>query len=78
MMSTLRKHVITVLAAATVAAAGLTATPPASARPMSCVQRIAIAYHYHATGWAYWSIGDYEQADHWHGMAVSIAAGCPG
>jgi hypothetical protein len=75
-MGRLKKHVIGILAAATVAAAGLTAPAPASAMPISCVIRIAVAVIYIATGDMYNTMGAYTLANHWYNKAENEMDGC--
>ena len=72
-MSRLRKYVIGVLAAATIAGASLAAPPAASAMPMSCAERIALSYTYSA--WGHWW-ASLVLAANWYGKAEGIATGC--
>lgn len=75
-MSRLRKYVIGVLAATTIAAASLAAPSPASALPWSCATRIALSNIYSATGDAFSWAGEYERAAYWYGMADGVLGGC--
>ncbi len=76
-MSRLKKHVIAVLGAATIAAASLVvATPPASAMPNSCVYRIALSWTYIGTGDAFYAVGNYQTARVWYEKAQTILFGC--
>jgi hypothetical protein len=75
-MIRLRKYVIGVLAAATVAAAGLAVPPPASAMSMSCVTRLALALTYIGTGDAFYAVGNYGAATYWYAKAEGVVTGC--
>jgi hypothetical protein len=75
-MSRLRRHVIGVLAAATVATAGLAAPAPASAMPWSCATRVALYNLYNSVGEAFDLAGEYEAAAFWYGMAEGVLGGC--
>ena len=75
-MSRLRKHLIGVLAAATIAAASLAAPPPASAMPMSCATRLTLSYMFSATGDAFYLAHQYVTAAYWYGRAESVLTGC--
>jgi hypothetical protein len=76
-MSRLKKHVIALLAAATIAADSLVvATPPASAMPISCTYRIALSWTYIGTGDAYFAVGNYTMALVWYQKAETILFGC--
>jgi hypothetical protein len=75
-MRKLKRSIIAVVAAATVATASLAATPPASAMPMSCVTRIALALTYIGTGDAFYAVGNYGAASYWYGKAEGIVSGC--
>jgi hypothetical protein len=74
-MSRLRRHVIGVLAAATVAAAGLTAPQPASAMPWSCATRHTLYTLYMLVGDAHELAGEYMAAAYWWGLADGLLEG---
>jgi hypothetical protein len=76
MMRRIRRPVIGVLAAATVAAAGLAATPPASAMSMECTVRWTIWAVYRATGDAAWVAGNTNEARRWYAVAEGVVALC--
>jgi hypothetical protein len=75
-MNRLKRLVIAGLAAATVTTASLAVTPPASAMPMSCVHRIALAWTYIGTGDAFYAVGNYGAANYWYGKAEGVLQGC--
>jgi len=75
-MSRLRKQVIGVLAAATVAAASFAAPPPASALPWSCATRHALWAVYMGAGDAWYWAGEYARASFWYGKAAGVLGGC--
>ena len=75
-MSRLKKHVIAVLAAATIAADSLVvATPPASAAPISCIHRVALSWTYIGTGDAYFAVGNYTMALVWYKRPTPSCSG---
>ena len=76
-MTRLRKLVITMLAAVSVAIGSLTIVPTASAEPRTCEETQKIVNMYWAIGWAYYSIGATAYAYYWWGKADGLAqAGC--
>jgi hypothetical protein len=75
-MSRFRKHVIGILAAATVAAAGLTAPQPAAAMPWSCATRHTLYNLYMSVGDAFDLAHEYEYAAYWYGKADGVLGGC--
>jgi hypothetical protein len=64
-MNSLRKHVIAVLAAASVASAGLAAPPPASAMPYTCEARHALYRLYASVSAMFGYAGDDRAAAYW-------------
>ena len=75
-MSRLRRLAIAVLAAFTVSVGSLTLPGSASAMPMSCTVRYALAESYYATGQVFYALGDYATAFYWVGKAYGIVEGC--
>lgn len=75
-MTRFRNFTVAALAAATVAAGSLASTPSASAMPMSCAVRVAVAETYIATGNVFHGLGAYQQASYWYGRARGIMDGC--
>jgi hypothetical protein len=75
MISRLRKHVIGVLAAATVSAAALANTPAASAMTWSCATRNTLYTLYMSVGDAYEAAGEYMAAAFWWGKAYGVLEG---
>jgi hypothetical protein len=75
-MSRLRRLAIPVLAAFTVSVGSLTLPASASAMPMSCTVRRALAESYYATGQVFYALGDDANAYYWWGKAYGIVEGC--
>lgn len=75
-MTRLRRLVIAVLAAFTIAAGSLAAPTAAAAMPMSCSVRIQLSTAYYATAQVLYALGDYTGAHFWAGKAYGIVAGC--
>ena len=75
-MTTFRRFTVAVLAAATVTAGSFATTPSASAMPMSCTTRLALADAYIATGQVFQALGSYQIASYWYGRAQGIMTGC--
>ena len=75
-MSRPRRQVVGVLAAATVAAAGLVAPAPASAMTWSCQTRHAVSVAYIAVGEAFRSLGNYEMMMYYYGKSAGVTDNC--
>jgi hypothetical protein len=75
-MTKLRRLVIAVAAAATVAVGSHAAAPQASAMPMSCSVRYALARGYVSLGYAAYAVGDYQAMQYYFGRADGISEGC--
>ena len=75
-MSRFRRFAIALLAASTVAVGSLAVPAPASAMPMSCSVRYALADSYYALGQAFYALGDDALAYYWWGKAWGIVEGC--
>jgi hypothetical protein len=75
-MRRFRKPVIGIVAAATVAAAGLAATPPASAMSPQCVVRWTLWDVYAAMGEAFYALGNKKEGDRWYDTASGVILGC--
>ena len=75
-MTKFRRIAIAGLAAATVAVGNLATVPPASAMPMSCSVKYALAEGYISLGIAHYSVGDYSRAQYWYGRAQGVLQGC--
>jgi hypothetical protein len=76
-MARFRRFAIALLAASTVAVGGLVVAPTqASAMPMSCATRYALAEAYYATAQVFYALGDYATAHFWAGKAYGILVGC--
>jgi len=72
-----RRFVIVMLAAATVAFGGLAAPPPASAMPMSCSTARAVFRIYSNMSYIFYLQGNYSQAQYYGGLAMGVLqAGC--
>jgi hypothetical protein len=75
-MTSFRKFVLAMLAAATVTGANLGIPSTATALPTSCVERMALANAYFTTGWAFYSIGAKDKAWYYWGRAGVLVEGC--
>jgi hypothetical protein len=76
-MNRLRRFAIATLAAATVTTGSLViVVPTASAQPMSCTVRYALAEAYIATGNVFFGLGDNQRASYWYGRAQGVLMGC--
>ena len=75
-MTRLRRLVIAVLAASTVAIATLAVPGPASAMPMSCATRYQLSRAYYATAQIFYALGDYTTAFYWAGKSYGVVEGC--
>jgi hypothetical protein len=70
-MTRLKRFVIAMTAAATVAVGSLTVVPTASALPFEvCYGMSTLHDAYEATGWAFYEMGYYATANYWFGRAA--------
>ena len=75
-MMRLKRFVIAVAAAATVAAGSLATTPTASALPLSCSFRLGLFYAYLFNAQAANAVGNYGAWVYWNAKAETVMLGC--
>jgi hypothetical protein len=75
-MTRLRRFAIVALAAATVAVGSLATVPTASAMPLSCTVKLALADSYISLGNVYFSLGAREQAVYWYKLGEALQNSC--
>ena len=75
-MPRFRSLAIALLAACTIAVGGLATPTTASAMPMTCEVRMAIASAYIATARIFLGVGNAVEAGYWAGRAAGIMDGC--
>ncbi len=77
-MSRLKRHVIGILAAATVAATGLAAPPSSSAMTLECSRQYALYITYNAQAYLFGSINNTYQQARYYGKAEEAMRSCWG